>query len=202
MIIGLVSFALYIGCIPAANWLIENVGTVCFPNGPCVVPVFPGGVYCPTGSLMIGFALVLRDVVQRAFGKWVSLLAIVIGAGVSFMLSPPELVVASVAAFFFSELADFAVYTPLYRRRFITAIVASAAVGLVVDSILFLWIAFGSQELLLGLVIGKSWMVLAALPVMFAVRSHFDRLDKVAMTHIGGNRYRFRDRLERRIGEV
>ena len=29
-------------CIPAANWLIGHAGTVCVPNGPCLIPVAPG----------------------------------------------------------------------------------------------------------------------------------------------------------------
>ena len=37
-------------------------------------------------------------------------------------------------------------------------------VGLVVDSIVFLYLAFGSLDFLLGQVLGKAWMVLLALP--------------------------------------
>ena len=44
-------------CIPAANWLIGNAGTVCVPNGPCLIPVAPG-LMAPSGVLMIGLALV------------------------------------------------------------------------------------------------------------------------------------------------
>ena len=52
----LAAFAL---CIPAANWLIGNVGTFCVPKGPCLIPVAPG-LTAPSGVLMIGLALVLR----------------------------------------------------------------------------------------------------------------------------------------------
>ena len=31
--------AAFLACIPAANWLIGNVGVKCIPNGPCLVPV-------------------------------------------------------------------------------------------------------------------------------------------------------------------
>ena len=37
-------------------------------------------------------------------------------------------------AFLLSELADFAVYTPLAERRWLTAVVASNIVGTIVDS--------------------------------------------------------------------
>ena len=32
----------FLGFIPLANWMIGHVGTVCVPNGPCLVPVAPG----------------------------------------------------------------------------------------------------------------------------------------------------------------
>lgn len=176
MIIGGLAFIAYLLSIPLANWLIGNVGTACFPDGPCVVPVWPWPlIYCPSGSLVIGLALVLRDLVQRALGKYVALIAIAAGVALSCLVAPPALVLASGTAFAISELADFAVYTPLYRRRFLLAVAASSIVGLVVDSIIFLWLAFGSLELLAGLVIGKLWMVLLALPFMRIVRDHFDR---------------------------
>ena len=58
--------------IPAANWMIGNVGTVCVPEGPCLIPVAPG-VMAPSGVVMIGLALVLRDLVQRRLGlRWVT----------------------------------------------------------------------------------------------------------------------------------
>ena len=53
--------------IPAANWLIGNAGTLCLEKGPCLIPVAPG-LMAPSGVLMIGLALVLRDMVQRRLG--------------------------------------------------------------------------------------------------------------------------------------
>lgn len=167
--IGAVTLVGYVLSIPLANWMIANVGTHCFSDGHCVVPVWPG-IYCPSGSLMVGIALVLRDVVQRAYGARAGLLAIVAGALMSAAVSPPAIVVASVVSFAVSELADFAVYTPLQRRNFVMAVGVSSIVGLVVDGVLFLAIAFGSMDLLVGIVLGKLWMVAAALPVMFWVR--------------------------------
>ncbi|MDJ1159309.1 VUT family protein [Chelatococcus sp. SYSU_G07232] len=156
--------------IPAANWLIGNAGTTCVPNGPCLIPVAPG-IMAPSGVLMIGVALVLRDLVQRRLGAKAALAAIAAGAALSALLAPPTIVVASALAFLLSELADFAVYTPLQRRRFVTAVLLSSLVGLVVDSMVFLYVAFGSLEFLLGQVIGKAWMVLLALPFVYWLRS-------------------------------
>jgi uncharacterized PurR-regulated membrane protein YhhQ (DUF165 family) len=127
-------------CIPTANWMIHNLGTVCVPDGPCLIPVAPG-IMAPSGVLTIGIALVLRDLVQRRLGKLWSLLAILIGAGLSWIVADAALVIASTLAFLLSELADFAVYTPLQRRRLILAVVLSSFVGLVIDSLVFLQLA-------------------------------------------------------------
>jgi len=167
---GAVYLVFYMLCIPAANWMIGNVGTFCVPNGgPCMVPVAPG-LTAPSGVLTVGLALVLRDLVQRRLGRWWSLAAIAVGAALSAVLAPPALVVASTAAFLLSELADFAVYTPLQQRRFILAVIASSAVGLIVDSMLFLWLAFGSLDFLAGQIVGKAWMVVLSLPFIWWLR--------------------------------
>ena len=176
---GLVALVLFTLTIPVANWLIGNAGTVCVPSGPCLVPVWPG-IKAPSGVLMIGLALVLRDIVQRRLGAFAGLGAIAIGALISAFLAPPAIVVASVAAFLLSELADFAVYTPLQKRRFVTAVVASSLIGLVVDSIVFLQLAFGSLDFLSGQIIGKAWMVLLALPLMHLLRRRDEKLGLAA----------------------
>lgn len=172
---ALAYFLAFIACIPIANWMIGNVGTVCVPNGPCLVPVAPWGpgghpLMAPSGVLMIGLALVLRDLVQRRLGRSVAITAIVAGAALSGAVAPPQLIVASTAAFLLSELADFAVYTPLQSRGLVLAVLASSVVGLVVDSVLFLWLAFGSLDYVAGQILGKLWMVLLALPVVHWIR--------------------------------
>lgn len=167
--IGGIAFILFLACIPAANWLIQHVGTVCVPSGPCLIPVAPG-LMAPSGVALIGLALVLRDVVQRCLGKSASLIAIAIGAALSALIAPPELVIASAVAFLLSELADFAVYTPLAQRRLITAVIASSLVGLVVDSMIFLSIAFGSLGYLPGQIVGKAWAVLVSIPFIRLLR--------------------------------
>jgi len=172
---GAVFLVLFCLTIPAANWMIGHLGTVCLATGPCVVPVAPG-IMAPSGVLMIGAALVLRDLVQRRLGVEFGLAAIFAGAAISAAVAPAALVVASTAAFLLSEFADFAVYTPLARRRLVLAVMASSAVGLVVDSLVFLWLAFGSLEFLPGQIIGKTWMVLLALPLVAYLRRRDERL--------------------------
>ncbi|TKT73268.1 VUT family protein [Afipia massiliensis] len=172
---GFVFLAAYIACIPIANWLIQHIGTVCPPDGPCLIPVAPG-LMAPSGVLMAGLALVLRDLVQRRLGVTYGLAAIGAGTVLSAALAPASLVVASAVAFLLSELADFAVYTPLQKRGLVLAVAASSLVGLVADSLLFLWLAFGSLDFLSGQIVGKVVMVLLTLPAIRWLRNRDERL--------------------------
>jgi uncharacterized PurR-regulated membrane protein YhhQ (DUF165 family) len=175
---GLALLAAFAACIPVANWLIGNVGTVCVPNGPCLIPVAPG-LTAPSGVLMVGLALVLRDLVQRRLGAGWALAAIAGGTLLSAAVAPPALVLASAAAFFISELADFAVYTPLQKRGLVLAVLLSSVAGLVVDSLLFLQLAFGDLSYAGGQIVGKLWMVLLSLPLIHWVRLRDERLGLV-----------------------
>lgn len=167
--LGAVAFVGFLGCIPLANWMIGHVGTVCAPDGPCLIPVAPD-LLAPSGVLVAGLALVLRDVVQRCLGTGAGLLAIVIGTAGSVLVAPAQLALASGTAFALSELTDFAVYTPLQRRHLVLAVLASAAAGLVVDSAVFLYLAFGSLAYLPGQVVGKAWAVLVSIPFVRLLR--------------------------------
>jgi len=133
-----------------------------------LLPVWPG-IVAPAGVYLVGLALVLRDLLQEATSwKW-SAVAVVVGAGLSALFSP-ELALASASAFLASELLDLAVYTPLRKRGMVLAVAASNAVGIAVDSLLFLWLAFGSLEFLAGQVLGKAWMTIAAILALVAIR--------------------------------
>jgi len=183
---GLVFLALFTACIPAANWIIQHIGTVCPPDAPCLIPVLPPALnfadgfrsvlMAPSAVLVVGLSFVLRDLVQRRLGFGWAAAAVVVGAGLSALLAPPSLVIASGLAFLFAEMADLLVYTPLQRRRLVLAVFASSMVGLVVDSVLFLQLAFGNLDYLWGQVVGKSWMVLAALPFIVWLRRRDERI--------------------------
>ena len=172
---GAVYLAAFVACVPAANWMVGHFGTVCVPNGPCLIPVAPR-LDAPSGVLMIGLALVLRDLVQRRLGIAWAIAAIAAGTVLSATFAPAALVVASASAFLLSEIADLAVYTPLQKRGLVMAVLASSAVGLVVDSIAFLWLAFGSLSYLPGQIVGKLWMVLLSLPLIAWLRNRDQRL--------------------------
>lgn len=149
----------YIGCIFAANWAIQKFG---------IVPV-GFGLMAPAGVYFVGLSFTLRDLTQDSLGKAWVVGAIVVGAGLSALVSP-AFALASGLAFLFSEGADFAVYTPLRERNWGAAVIASNVVGLVFDSILFLWLAFGSLEFLPGQIVGKAWMTLFAVAVLYPMR--------------------------------
>lgn len=149
----------YIGTIYAANWALVTFGFV--PVG--------FGLLAPAGVYFAGLAFTLRDGVQHMMGKWWVLLAIAAGAALSALVSP-QFALASAAAFTFSELTDFVVYTPLAHRRWLLAVAASNLVGFVADSVLFLWLAFGSLDFVAGQLVGKAWMTALAVVVLLAVR--------------------------------
>lgn len=160
-------FVLFLATIPAANWLIGNVGTECIPQGPCLIPV-GFGLMAPSGVLMIGAALVLRDAVQQILGMRWAIAAIACGVVLSALVAPPALVLASAVAFFLAETLDLVVYTPLRNRNLPLAVMASGAVGAVADSAAFLFIAFGSLDFIAGQVVGKLWMTTGAALVLWA----------------------------------
>ena len=148
--------ASFLATIPAANWLIGNVGTVCIPAGPCLIPVAPG-LMAPSGVLMIGAALALRDALHERLPRLSVAALIVSGAGLSLAFSPPALAIASAVAFLLSELADFAVYDRLRKRGLALAVLASGAVGAVLDSVLFSALAFGTIKWAPGLILAKLY---------------------------------------------
>jgi hypothetical protein len=164
--IGYISLVGFMLTIPAANWLIQNVGTFCVPDGPCLIPI-GFGLDSPSGVLMIGLAFVLRDIVHERLGWRWALGAILCGGLLSGLVAPGAFVVASIAAFTLSELADMAVYSPLRKRRLWLAVVASGLVGSFVDSVIFLQLALGHIDYAVGNTLGKFWMTLAALPILF-----------------------------------
>lgn len=157
--VGLAAAVAYLSCIVVANWLVNTYG---------VVPV-GFGLSAPAGVYAVGVAFTLRDITQRLLGLPATLVAIVIGIGLSCAVSP-RLALASGVAFGVSELVDLSIYTPLNRDRFVLAVVASNVVGAAVDSILFLWIAFGSLGFFRGQMVGKLAMTALAVPIVWRVR--------------------------------
>lgn len=173
---GMLYLVGFIASIWFANWLLTHWGTIRFPDGPWLITVWPAEltpsgnpIYAPSGVLAIGIGFTLRDLVQRRLGVTWAVGAILVGAALSAAMDT-SIALASGGAFLLAEALDLFVYTPLQRRNLVGAVVASNIVGLIADSIFFLWLAFGTLDLLEGQVIGKAWMTLLAIPIVLGIR--------------------------------
>ena len=160
--LGLLAAAALILTILAANWSLERWGIV--PIGFVLM--------APAGVLFAGLAFGLRDVVHETLGRWPVVACIAVGGAVSYFAAP-SFAVASAAAFLFAELADFAVYDRLRERQWHAAVIVSNIVGAVIDSAIFLWLAFGSLDFMGGQVVGKAYMILPALVIVGLVRPRY-----------------------------
>lgn len=156
---GLIAFMAFAATVPLANWMIGNVGQ-CIPDGPCLIPV-GFGLMAPSGVLIIGAALVLRDAVHTLLGWKAAALAILVGAALSWTFAAPGLIVASVAAFVIGEALDLVVFAKLRRQSVVLAVWASGVIGAAADSAAFLWLAFGSLDYVAGQVLGKIYATVA-----------------------------------------
>jgi uncharacterized PurR-regulated membrane protein YhhQ (DUF165 family) len=166
--------ALYLLTIPCANWLINNVGTQYSPETPHTIPV-GFGYNAPSGVLMIGFAFILRDYIQQEYGKRVTMVAIAIGVVISYLVNP-QVAIASAVAFAVSELLDQAVFTNLKKQTLVGAVIASGFIGGIVDTVLFLQIAFGSMMFWQGQIIGKTIMAILGGIIVWSYRALSNRL--------------------------
>lgn len=164
--VGTLAALAYLATVVAANWAVNEWG---------VQPI-AFGLTAPAAVYFAGLAFTLRDLTQEAFGRGtrlagsVVLTAIAAGAALSYLTgavlwpshnpvaSATRIAVASAIAFGLSELLDYAVYTPLRTRGWLRAVTASNLAGLLLDSLLFLAIAFGSLHYLAGQIVGKTIM--------------------------------------------
>lgn len=156
---GLAAATGFVSSILAANWAVTHYG---------IVPV-GFGLKAPAAVYFVGVTFTLRDCLQDALGRLAVLGCIAAGATVS-MVVAPTFALASGVAFLVSETVDFAIYTPLRSRRWLTAVALSNVAGLATDSAAFLWLAFGSLAFLPGQIVGKAWMTILAVAVLAIVR--------------------------------
>jgi uncharacterized PurR-regulated membrane protein YhhQ (DUF165 family) len=156
--------AAFVATIIAANAMLNRFGIV--PLLGITSLMVPAGVY------MAGLSFGLRDAVQEVGGRRWTVGLIVIGAGISALIDP-TFAIASGCAFLLSELADLCVYSPLRERHFVWGVTASNAVGSIVDSLLFLWLAFGAVtvEGVTAMVLGKMLMTVVAVPIVWLARN-------------------------------
>jgi uncharacterized PurR-regulated membrane protein YhhQ (DUF165 family) len=146
----------YVGLVVLANWLASKY----------LVHVPLTDYLAPAGVFAIGGVLVLRDWLQQLAGlRWT--MPLVYAAGlVSWGIgdaagwtSLEKIAVASVIAFSVSETVEALVFTPIRNRSLALGVALSGTAGNVLDSWLFLTIAFGSTAFFWGQFWGKTEMV-------------------------------------------
>ncbi len=124
----------YLASAVLANLIIAKYGT------PAVIPV------C---LVFIGFDLTARDSLHESWhGRglwWKMLLLICAGSIISYLINQEaaRVAIASAAAFMAAGLADTVIYWVLGEKSRLVKINGSNAVSAVVDSIMFIGIAFG-----------------------------------------------------------
>jgi uncharacterized PurR-regulated membrane protein YhhQ (DUF165 family) len=157
--VGLVVAIAYIGAVVTANWASTH--------WPAMVI---GQFVVPAGTLWAGLTFTLRDMLHEAFGPRGVTAGIAIGAGVSWLLASPRIAVASVVAFAVSEILDSAVYAVLRHRSRLRAVVGSNIAGLLVDSLLFVPLAFGSLAAVPGQLVGKTAATVLTVSLLGLIR--------------------------------
>lgn len=162
-IIGTAALAGFLFSIPAANWWLTKHGMWDVPHLGMV----------PSAVWVVAISFVLRDLAQITLGRTWAWAAIAIGTALSWWLASPALAVASGAAFLWSESTDAVIFTPLANKgRFALGVAISGVAASAVDSAIFMRLAFDSWEWW-PLFVAKSFFVLAATPVAWAVRRVF-----------------------------
>ncbi len=159
--------ATYVVLVVLANWLASKYFIQ--------IPWFGHSYTAPAGVLAIGFVLVARDWLQQLRGlRWV--FALIVGAGLlslasGFVFGYGTLVrvaLASLAAFLISEgIFETAIFTPLRKRHFTLGVALSSTAGNLIDSYVFLAIAFPAfwTSLYAGNVLGKFYAIVPAVAV-------------------------------------
>jgi uncharacterized PurR-regulated membrane protein YhhQ (DUF165 family) len=168
-IITVITWLFFITSLPLAAWVALHIGTKCTPT-VCVIPVFFFGVYAPSGVVLIGLALISRDILQRLTNVKFVFFSIVLGTILCYFTVSKEIALGSIIAYIISELSNTAIYTMLQRYSFIIAVIISVLCGAFIDSIIFLEVSFHSHQLLLGQFMGKVDTLIITLPLIIFLR--------------------------------
>lgn len=160
--VGVIALGVYVGTIVAANWMTTTFGLVAIGFS----------LFVTAGTFAAGLALVARDAVQVTWGRIASVVAVIVGAVISYVIADPFIALASGVAFLVSEIVDFGVFTPLMRRGLSRAVIISSVVSAPVDTILFLHIAgFGvTWQAVLGQFLVKTALALIAAVIIKKAR--------------------------------
>jgi hypothetical protein len=159
----------FVATVGGANWTLATFG---------IVPI-GFGLSAPAGVYFAGIGFTIRDLIHDRGGRLWIVSAIVVGAAVSALLEGAQgFAIASGCAFLLSESADWLIYTPLRRRGWVISVACSNVVGLVVDSVVFLWLAFGSLDFIEGQIVGKAYMTIVAIILLWLIRTRVHQRTK------------------------
>jgi len=169
------TFVAFVATVYGANWALATFGIINIGFG----------LSAPAGVLFAGLAFGLRDVLHELGGIRYVLAAIATGSILAYVIDDAitipggiaPIAVASALAFLIAELADLAVYAPLRERNWPVAVAASNVVGSVADSAVFLWLAFGGLTFIEGQIVGKTAMIVVALPLVYVARRAVSRIN-------------------------
>ncbi len=166
-LVGIGFLAAFATTVVGANWALLEYG---------ITPI-GFGLDAPASVYFVGLAFTFRDGLRERLGFKGAVVAIAIGGLLSYALEVrtggdpvARIAIASVAAFMVSELSDAIVYERIRQRSRLIGIAASNTVGVIVDSALFLSLAFGSLEFVTGQIVGKSYMTLFVVVLIVAWR--------------------------------
>jgi uncharacterized PurR-regulated membrane protein YhhQ (DUF165 family) len=177
--------AAFLATILLANYVTTELGMVSVGFG----------LTATAGTYLAGLSFVLRDSLQDSIrasltrqgrGPWgipvtehpselavaLRVVAVIaVGGALSFVIADPFIAVASACAFGLSELADLAVYSPMRRRGYLRAAIASNVVGSIVDTFVFLSVAGFPLAAWQGQVVGKLTVTAVAAALVVAYRA-------------------------------
>jgi uncharacterized PurR-regulated membrane protein YhhQ (DUF165 family) len=166
---ALALIAAYVACVLLANWAAAQGAWV----------LVPGVLVVPYGVPFIAPTFTLRDAIHRAAGVRAASAAVWLGVAASLAQAASDLLgggslaepggvariaLAGVLAFAVSENADTLVYQLLRRDSWVARALKSNAVSTLLDSLVFIGLAFG---LLPALILGQwlSKMLIAGLVI-------------------------------------
>jgi uncharacterized PurR-regulated membrane protein YhhQ (DUF165 family) len=163
--IGIVAIAIFLLTIPFANYWLDQHGLWRLP----LLGLVPSAVW------IVAFAFVARDLTQITLGRRWAWAAIAVGAALSWWVASPRLAVASGIAFLWSEGTDALVFTPLANRgttaAFVVGVSISGYAASVVDTAIFLRLAFHTFDGWWQFTVAKIFFVVCATPIAWMIRS-------------------------------
>lgn len=148
MEVKMLSMILYVLCVILADVLAAR----------WIVPI-GFGLIVPAGVFMVAPIFTLRDDIHKKYGAKTILILIFVASIISYIISVlssnqllGKITIASVVAFLVSEYADTIIFHITRKQMWMQRVIKSNLVSALLDSLIFIWIAFG---FVLPLILGQ-----------------------------------------------